>query len=299
MKKIVSTTLLAGGLLFADVSTVAPFVGTVNYDSASNKSLKDKATFGGIYTSVGNLDYLLEFQYSYLDISYKNVYNFSDLKQHDITLVYGKYYLDYMYKIGGHYISNNEPSNFKDLGGGFMAILGIAGYQWYGYDKFTYGMDGYFSFYNSAHDEKTLTQNTNIRISQFTPFLSYTTALGAQSSNTIMLKGNFIIANDYIDSNYASFEVSDTYTYENFYLTARYFGGKMKSGIIDNGFTVYNTKDLMKDSYSLKLGYRFMPNLTADISYAVNNYEEYDASTLQLLPEGRRSVALLSVSYSY
>ena len=76
-------------------------------------------------------------------------------------------------------------------------------------------------------------------------------------------------------------------------------GGDMKSGVRDNGFSVYNTKDLYHRSYQAKLGYYFTPKLNISINYTANDYEEYNAATLQLLPEGRNSIVYAAVSYTF
>ena len=299
MKKILLGSILVSAVLMADVSTFTPYFGTINYDNSNDKSLKDDAKFGGFYASSGNLDHLWEFSYTYLKIKYKDALNINDLKQNDATVIYGSYYENFMYKLGFHYIDNNEDESFRDLGSGYVGIVGIAGYNWFDKNKLTYGLDTYFSFYRHAHNETSLLNTQHINVSQFTPYITYTNVISLKSSNTFTLKANIISASDYLDSSYFSYEISDTFVYNKFYTTVKYSGGKMKSGVTDGGFTVFNTKDLMKDSYSAKIGYYFKPNLSVDISYTVNHYEEYNADTLQLLPEGRRSIALITVNYTF
>ena len=299
MKTLLFGSILLSATLIADVNTVTPYLGSISYDNSSAKSLKDDAKFAGFYSSSGNLDHLWEFSYNYLDISYKDTLNIDNLKQHDLTLIYNAYQERYMYKIGGHYISNNEDISFRDLGSGFVGIVGVAGYTWFEKNKLTYGLDAYFSFYKDAHNDLNLLNTQNVNVAQATPYLSYNSIVSTESSNTIMLKANIISASDYIDSNYFSFEISDTFFYNKFYATLKYIGGKMKSAVTDSGFIVFNTKDLMKDSYGAKLGYTFQPNISADISYTINNYEEYNAATLQLLPEGSRSIAVFSFNYTF
>ena len=299
MKKIVLASLVSTMALMADVTTVTPYVGTTTYDKAATKSLKDSAQFGGIYTSVGNLDYLLELSYNYMNIKYKDAIGIDNLVQNDVTLKYGAYYKNHMLKIGLHYINNNEKETFRDLGSGAVGIIGIAGYNWFGSDKLTYGIDAYYSAYLHAHDDKSLTSTQFIDVVQFTPYLAFSKVISPTTRNDLSLKVNGIAASQYTKKTYLSYELSDTFVYKSFYTTLRYFGGEMKSGVIDGGMTVFNTKDLLTNSYSAKVGYYLTPSWAIDASYQMNNYKEYNAGTLQLLPEGSNSVALVSMSYSF
>ena len=296
MKKLILAGLSIASIAMADVKTVIPYGGYIEYDSS--RSSKDNSKFGGIYTSVGNLSYLFELAYSYIDTKYKNSTQ-ENLRQHDITMKYGKYYKDFTWNIGLHFINNNEKESYRDLGDGYVAIFGIDRYKWYGYDKLTYGVDVYFSRYADAHNDKSSANTTTIDLWQFTPQIIYSKAINLNTRNTIVLKGNYIKADDYKDTSYTSYEVSDTIGYKRFFTTLKFNGGEMKSGVKDGGFTVYNTKDLLKNAYSIKLGYYFTKKLEADVSYTSNHYQEYDAANLRLLPEGSSSIAVISMRYSY
>ena len=298
MNKLILASLSIASIAMADVSTITPYAGAIEYDSSTSSSLKDNAKFGGIYTSVGNLNYLFELAYSYTDIKYKNA-TLENLQQHDITMKYGKYYKNFTWNAGLHYINNNEKETYRDLGDGYVAIIGLDGYRWFGYDKLTYGVDVYYSRYADAHNDTSLTNTTAIDLWQFTPQIIYSKAININTKNTIALKANFIQANDYKDSSYTSYEIADTLGYKSFFTTLKFNGGEMKSGVKDGGLTVYNTKDLLKNAYSAKLGYYFTQKIEADISYTSNHYEEYDAAYLRLLPEGSSSIAVISMSYSY
>ena len=298
MKKLIVASLLITTAVMADVKRVTPYLGSIAYDSSSAKSFKDSAKLIGVYTSIGNLNYLFELDYGYTNINYKSG-ALQNLKQHDITIKYAKYYENFTWNVGLHYINNNEQNTFKDLSDGYIAIMGVGGYKWYGYNKLTYGIDMYYSRYTDAHNDTSLASTTTVDVLQWSPKVMYSKVINVNMKNTVMLQANFIQANDYKDSSYASYEISDTLGYKSFFATLKYNGGKMRSGVKDAGFTVYNTKDLLRNAYSAKLGYYFTPKLEADISYTRNNYEEYDASTLSLLPEGTSSVAVVSLSYSY
>jgi len=298
MKKIILASAITASALMADVKTITPYVGTINYNSSSAKSIKDKAKLAGIYTSIGNLGYLLEFSYGYTNINYKNS-TIADLKQHDITLKYGKFYKNYAWNAGLHYIKNSETGAIRDLSGGYTAIFGLEGYEWFGYNKLSYGIDTYYSYYNHAFSDITRASETKVGLLQFSPKVMYSKVVNINTKNTILITVNFIKANDYKNSSYTSYEISDTLGYKKFYASLKYNGGKMRSGVRDGGFTVYNTKDLLKSAYTAKLGYYFTPKFEADISYTHNNYQEYNAVNLSLLPEGSNSIAVFSMSYSY
>jgi len=298
MKKIILAGALIGVALLADTKTITPYLGAISYDSSTAKSLKDSAKLGGFYTSIGNLNYLFELSYTYLNINYKSG-ALENLKQHDIVAKYGKYTKNYAISGGLHYINNNEKNTFKDLGDGFTAIIGAEAYKWYNYNKLSYGVDVYYSRYADAHTDSSLASTTTVDLWQFTPKLSFSKAINVNTRNTVSAKINYIKANDYKTSSYTSYELSDTLGYKSFFATLKYNGGKMRSGVKDGGMTVYNTKDLLRNAYSATLGYYFTPTLEASIAYSRNNYEEYDAATLSLLPEGTSSTALISLSYTY
>ena len=274
--------------MFAKVSTIVPYTGYINYNSNQQKSIKDNAIFGGFYASSGTLDYLLEFKYAYLDIKYKDS-TITDLKQHDVFLAYSKYYSKFMLKGGIHYINNNDNI---DLGGGETAILAIGGYNWFGYNKLSYGLEGYYSYYSDGKNESNVKKS--VGVAQATPYISYSKAININTRNIFSLKVNYIYAKDYIKKNYTSFEVLDTLYYKKFYASVKYYDGEMRSGVKDGGMNIYNTLDLMKNGGGIKLGYYIKPRFTIDASYDINNFKEHN-----LVTDGGNSVAVLSLSYSY
>ena len=78
----------------------------------------------------------------------------------------------------------------------------------------------------------------------------------------------------------------------------------MKTGVKDGGATVFNTLDLMKTGYGLKLGYFLSGGLVATLSYDANVYREYDENgvttgTPTITQDAQNAVALVSLSYSF
>lgn len=294
MKKILTlgAVFVVTSSLMAKVSTVLPYIATIDYGNDSTKSVKDRATLFGIHASQGDLSHLVEIDYSHIKTKYKDR-AITDLSQDDISLAYGKYFPKFMYKVGLHYISTNDDQ----LNNAIVAITSVGGYKYIGYyDKVSYGLEGYYSYYKDGHDENYVAKK--IGIFQATPYISYHKAINVNSANTFVVKGNFEYSSDYVKHNYASYEVSDTLFYKKFFTTLKVYGGEMRSGVKDGGFTVYNTLDLMKRGGEVKVGYYIKPNIVADISYGVNKYSEYDVAGT-ITADNTNSVAVASLSYSY
>jgi len=295
MKKVILGSVLAVSSIFAEVVTVLPYAGLVDYDSSSSKSAKDKATLLGMHATIGTLEYLVEVDYSHLTTEYKDS-SIEDLSQDDITLAYGKYYDNFMFRIGDHYINTNDDI----LGDGNIVMATLGGYKWDKNDKYSYGVESFYSLYSDGQDENDpLSTNKSINILQFTPYFSFYKYFDKDKTNTLTLKLNYEIAPDYEDDSYTSFEIADTFGYKSFFTTLKYYGGEMRTGVRDSGFTVFNTLDLIKDGVDIKLGYYITPNATVSLSYAKNNSEEYDIVSQAMLDEGSYSVTVATFSYTY
>jgi hypothetical protein len=292
MKKFMLGSMLLASSMFGDAITVVPYGAKIDYDNDSDKSIKDKGIMGGIHASIGNLNYLLEVDYAHLKTEYKNS-DIDDLKQDDVSLVYGRYFKNFMFKIGDHYISTSD----KELGDANIIIAGVGAYKFDGADKYTIGLDGYYSKYSDGHDETY--DEKSISITQFTPYISFYKLINDDISNTINLKVNYQKASDYEDDSYTSYEISDTFGYKNFFTTLKYYNGDMRTGVKDGGMTVFNTLDLMNDGFDIKLGYYITPKAVLTISYGQNNYEEFDEITATMLDEGTNSVTTVALSYTF
>lgn len=278
MKKLLLTASILAATLNAEVISLLPYGGSLSYDTDSAKSVKDTATLYGVHATVGTLKYLIEVDYLKTDISYKNT-SFENLNQDDITFAYGRYFENFMLRGGIHYISNNDPI----LGDGYVGFGTLGGYNYVGYDKYSYGVEAYYSKYDN-----------NVSLAQFTPYFSAYNAINVNWGNTLVLKANYQVTPDYAKSNYLSYDVSNTIYYKSIYLTLRGYGGEMVSGVKDSGFTVINTQDLMQTGYGAKLGYYFTPSAILSLSYDVNNYEE-----VNLVEAGSSSVVMASFYYGF
>ncbi|MFK5976631.1 MAG: hypothetical protein QM493_09005 [Sulfurovum sp.] len=271
-----------------DITVVKPYLGYIKYDSDSSKSIKDSGMLGGIYISNGTLDHLYEFDVGYTNIKYKSATGLSDIRQLDTTLAYSKFYTNYMFKGGIHYINSTDTS----LGNGITLIGAVGGYKWKGYDKYSYGLESYYTLYTDAQNSTGGTQKVNLF--QFTPYFSYSKAINLNTRNNFDIRVNYIIANDYNTKSYTSLHISDSILYKKFIFTAKIFVGEMKTAILDGGHTAYNTKDLIKNGFALKMGYVIKPNMLVDIGYASNTIEEDGLTT-----EGTNSIITASLNYSF
>ena len=299
MKYLLLLSLLLQIYLQAEVVNITPYTGMMQYDTDNNKSLKESSHFGGLYISVGTLDYLLEAAYNYTTIKYKDSNTIANLKQHDIYLKYGAYYKNFSWKLGLHAIQNSEQEIYRDLGSGYVGIVNVDGYNYFSQSKITYGFDAYYSLYTKAHNDVDRNSTQAIAIVQVTPHLIYGQTLNSEMSNTTLLQANLQLAKEYQKSTYFSYEIEDTLYYNSLYAMFKYMGGEMKSGVLNGGMVVYNTKDLLQDSYSLKLGYYFTPNFTMDVMFGLQSYQEYDAVNLKLLDKGSSMSSIVSMSYSF
>lgn len=297
MKKIVLGSLVVAGVSVNSanasqqanpiVKTVVPYLGGVTYNSSADKSAKDKSVLGGIYTSVGNLNYLSEFSYGYMNTTYKDG-AIENLKQHDIAFLYSQYTTNYMLKGGLHYINTNDTV----LGDGIILVTALGGYKFKGYDKYSYGVEGYYSHYKDGHNEDGVQKS--ISMMQITPYFGFYKTIDSNNKNSFNLKVNYQTTNDYAQKDYSSFEVSDTYYYKRLFSTLKAYFGEMKTGVKDGGMVVYNTLDLEKSGYTLQVGYFLKNNFTMSASYGIENAKEYLKSE-----DANNATALFSLSYRY
>jgi len=286
-KKILLGSMVLASSLFADVTTVLPYAASIDYTDNPDESVKKDGTLGGLYFSNGNLNYLFEMDFSHTNIKYKDTTQ-NDLEQNDFLIAYSGYFSSWMYKIGLHHITTTDT----DLGDGDVLITAIGGYQTYGYDKFTYGIEGYYSNYDDGVDEFDVQRKINIY--QVTPYVGYSNAIDINTRNDIKIKVNYVNSSDYIQNDYTSYEIEDTFYFKKVYVTLKAYAGEMKSGVKDSGHTVYNTKDLLKDGYTMKAGYAINKYNTISVSYAKNNFEEYGQTGT-----ASNEVAVISLTYKY
>jgi hypothetical protein len=274
-------------MLFGDVTTLLPYVANLKYDASAAKSTKDTGKIGGMYFSHGNLEYLFELDYAKTDITYKNR-ALSHLLQDDITLAYSVYRKNYFMKLGLHHINTTD----RDLGNGNTLILTFGENKWKGYDKYTYLLETYYSTYKNGYNDLNISKS--IGLLQVSPGFTYSKAININTRNIVHMKVNWVHTNDYTKKNYYSYEIQNTLYYKRFFVNAKLYGGQMISGVKDGGNTVFNTKDILKSGYGIKLGYYITPSMVLSAGYDRNNYREY-----QSIQDGSFNVASLTFSYTF
>ena len=166
MKKIIIGSMLVASCLFGDVTSVVYYTGDLKYDEDKTKSVKDTAKIYGVHASIGSLSYLIEADYAKFTAKFKNT-AVAELDQSDIALTFSKYFSNWMFKIGNHNISTNDPL----LEDGNVIITAVGGYTFNWYSKFSYGLEGYYSKYSDGQDE--LNVRKAISITQYTPYFSF------------------------------------------------------------------------------------------------------------------------------
>ena len=82
-------------------------------------------------------------------------------------------------------------------------------------------------------------------------------------------------------------------------MTLMYRGGEMRSGALNEGHIVFNNKDLYKASYEVNTGLYITDSVALDIRYTLNQFQEYDAKKLLLLPESYNSMGIIALSISF
>jgi len=292
LKKIIFSIIFLASNIVADIVSVVPYVGYVSYDKDRNKSLKNSSTLGGIYTNIGNLSYIAEFNYAYINTEYKTEVTDINLNQHDFTFNYASYKTNYMYKVGIHYTYTNDII----LNDGVVAIISLGGYQYSGYDKYRYGVDGFYSFYLKGRSENDAydVRSTPISVIQLSPYFSFFKSISINASNLISFCVNYQYAFNYIQQDYLSYELSDTFYYKSFFVNLSGYNGEMRSGVKQGGLAVYNSLDLMKYGVKVKLGYYLTPALVANLSYSANSYQEYSLSE-----DTFNSITVASLNYRF
>ena len=287
--------------LCASDLTVIPYYGAIKYDNAASKSLKDSAQFLGL-SGIWNNEAKsknVEVTYIHTKTDYKSTTSIDSVLEHDLTVKYRVSNDDFRLKVGFHYVYSDEDLSYVDLGTGYVGILGLEGFSSFDKDHLSYGVEAYYSAYLDAHDESTLAYTRMVDVMQFTPYLGYSRIFGDSIRNDLKLKINVIATTQYKDQGYYSYEVEDTFVYRGFYMTLKYLGGEMRSGVMNGGTTLFNNKDLILNYYDCKIGYYITPTLAMDITMGGMNYQEYDPFNLKLLPDGRNSIALLSLSATF
>ncbi|SFV74597.1 hypothetical protein MNB_SM-3-488 [hydrothermal vent metagenome] len=265
MKKSIFFSLVFTTSLFSEVITVAPFS---VYIDADTKSFKDSGSVNGIYISSGTLSYLMEFTYTHTDIRYK--YNTKNLLQDEYTMSYSKYFLDHSYKVGIH----TNTTTDTDLQNGVTFLTNFNKWKWKNrLTKINYGGSLFYSYYTNGKDLNE--NNSSIHITQLAlngGILHYFQYFSNYASITLNYENGY-------SKSYLFGELKDSIYYKKFTFNIGYFQGKMQTGILDGGASVYNSKDILHQKINLGINYKATPKTSVGISYTNTNYDEYQGKS--------------------
>jgi len=268
MKRIFIGMLALVGILSGDTTHIMPYVGTINYN---NSSVKSSATLCGIKGGREKIS----FDYLHQSTKYKDI-NTSNITKDNILLIYKEDYKAFALKGGVHYISTADT-----ILGNATVLLGSIEKD-YG-EKNIYGIEGYISSYEK-----------DVKLVQLTPYYIKTEPINANLHYLLEIKLNYIYSNNYGKKHYVSLELGDTLYYKKFFIGLKLFQGKMRNGIKESGHIVYNSKDLLKEGFTFKAGYRLKTNLSLNASYSVNKYKEYNTQN-----NTSSSIVLISIRYDF
>jgi hypothetical protein len=297
LKTTIGITLFGIHFLNAEVITISRYDELINYHKNANMSLVEGVKIGGIYASYGNLNYLLEADFSHTHVDFKK--NFiSDFTQDDYSFLASRYYPMFMYRVGIHSIKTDDV----DLGDATIFIASLQKYQTQEKSKLTYGTDFYLSHYKKGYNKKG--ELGKIDIYQFSPFVSYFKIINSNTTNSVKMTLTDINTNAYKQQNYFSYALEDAVTYQKITTKIKGYKGEKKSSIEDDGRTVYNTKDLMKYGYGAQLSYALTSNFSINLSYDIHHFEIPDLYTFNQEKQNNaisvtNSVTIGSISYSY
>ncbi len=168
----------------------------------------------------------------YSQLKYINDVSFD---QYDFTFIYKNFSIrEWELKLGGHYIKADDAQS----DGSFALIGGLHRYR---FNKFRFGLDTYYSFYNNYSPE--------LKIFQITPALRLTFAKSRLQGIYLESKVYYILLNEQLtfDSDaMLSFEQSVTYYTPKYSLKFYGWIGEQLFALRENGFVMNNVVELHK-----------------------------------------------------
>ena len=218
----------------------APYAAYLDYH---NTASKDHAELGGVYTSFDyGLEHLVEAEADYIQKFYRG---FPSLSQWDFTVAYDNFSLPQLkLDIGGHYISSQDP--YTDQG-----WITFGGAEYYRLNRWSLGVDGYFSKYPKFQ--------TGLEVFQLTPHFGIILWQGAHCSWNNDLLGYWIRPNEDILQQRDFFSVEDRLSLNWRRWTVSVFGwtGEQIFAVRNDGFALYNLGEEHKAGYGAEVRYAF------------------------------------------
>jgi uncharacterized protein YjbI with pentapeptide repeats len=283
MKKIILAA--AATSLFA--TSFSPYFGYIKYDN----SAKDFANFGGVYFSKFSSPYKVELSGSYL---YQKNSDGTNYKQTDLTAVL-TYYKGYnwlfrgavhnIFYTGDKVLTSTEATNLTSTRNVPTKVtttqtqstteydnLFYLGALYYKYLKYNVGVDVYYGNYSSV---KT-TQVTLRAGKNFGNYYSKVGSFYAQAKlNYIMLSNKETTPKDnYTNVDFKLENFKGAYT-----TTLKASVGDIAYKASEEGMVVYNSADVYKYSFGLKLSKAVTKTETLAISYDYAKFSENGTAT--------------------
>ena len=239
----------------------------------SSSLVKDKGYYIGTYIYYGyGLNHLFEGAVDYTYIKFKSGFNY---RQTDFTFSYTNFSVkNYKFRIGGHFIKNNEDDLFANLNtdNGITGFLGVYQYKLYSWEV---GLEGYTTYYKNYK-----VNNKGLLVYQGNMILSYGFGNFYKTGRAYLTLKPYILTFSDSPTNkdtYYSLDASITYYKGWWALSAFGYYGDIVFPVKNGGFLVYNTAEERNYGYGASIKYIFNPK--ASVSMAVNKEKFKDAYT--------------------
>ena len=236
----------------------------------NDSSVKDKGYYLGTYLYYGyGLDHLFEGEIDYTYIKYKSKFGF---KQTDFSFAYTNFAIkNYKFRLGGHFIRNNEYKIFPDLNtnNGITGFVGIYKYKLYIWEI---GIEGYTTYYN---DYKV--NNKKLFVYQGNLMFSYGFGNFYKTGRAYIILKPYILtfSESPTDKNtYYSVDASITYYKGLWALSAFGYYGKIMFPVKNSGFLVFNTAEERNYGYGASIRYIFTPKSSVSVSINQESFKD-------------------------
>jgi len=268
----IETDFCENGKSTFQTKKVDTYVNTYYNDlSYNSNSYKKNEVVKGVYTNSIIDNHIFEFNYFTTTIDFKSPID-KDIKQEDLVLTYAYGFKNLLFKGGFHNINTND----NVLRDGYVISTGISASKLFNQDILTYGVEFYISKYKNGTNLENI--NKNITAYQLSSFINFSKIIKQGVVTNTSLKINMQKINNYSNSSYNSFEFKNSLFYNKYYTVATYLDGEMRTGVRNEGLTVYNSLDKIKKQLNLTVGYSFTNYLDIDITYGKLYIDEYNGN---------------------
>ncbi|NOQ30082.1 MAG: hypothetical protein GQ570_03055 [Helicobacteraceae bacterium] len=278
LKKLSLVSLLTASLL-ADITTVVPYAGLLNY---SSESIRDNGYFSGLYASNASWTNKFEIGAEYTTFQYKNR-AITPLVQRDFTIAYTRYFTEkYNLKGAYHLISSSDDAT----DGGNIYLLNFTTNP---SKKLDISLEAAYSSYKDSFN--VLQGRTSVgRV-----FGDYNSMLGSfhvQGAYKYIKPSTATINN--LKSSYDSFHMEVINYNGDFTTTLSTWTGSEVYAVTNGGFSVDNLADEKKGAVALAVRYAFTPAMGLTLNGKLLNMREAGATV-----DSSSSVLGATFDYSY